>query len=229
VRLCEERDLQNDGRTKKELVDALLQWVCLILSQLREAVLNEGPTIQRDQENYASSQDSDASTNSTLSNASTETARGIPKTARLAAASHASRKTSRNTPLLMRAQHPISPEKPRSRNRSKEKEHQEDVNALDLESLQLQDKEIPPDKLTKLELVGSGGFKVSLRLSLIQTKVRLLIVPRFTGRLQGNLSSSDYRYMRHSRPPHRYGHQRTRFTSRPSTRKHCSIHRSLDP
>lgn len=32
--MCEERDLQNDGRTKKELVDALLQWVRSILAQL---------------------------------------------------------------------------------------------------------------------------------------------------------------------------------------------------
>lgn len=61
----------------------------------------------------------------------------------------------------MRAQHPVSPDKPRTVDCSKEREHQEDVNALDLESLQLQDKEIPPEKLTKLELVGSGGFKVS--------------------------------------------------------------------
>lgn len=46
--------------------------------------------------------------------------------------------------------------------------HQEEVNALDLESLQLLDKEINPDLLTKLEKIGSGGFKVrsrSLRLA----------------------------------------------------------------
>jgi mitogen-activated protein kinase kinase kinase 13 len=30
---------------------------------------------------------------------------------------------------------------------------------LDLESLGLEDREIPPDKLTKLEKIGSGGFK----------------------------------------------------------------------
>jgi mitogen-activated protein kinase kinase kinase 13 len=30
---------------------------------------------------------------------------------------------------------------------------------LDLESLGLEDKEIPPEKLTKLEKIGSGGFK----------------------------------------------------------------------
>ncbi|GAA6063833.1 hypothetical protein JCM10212_003995 [Sporobolomyces blumeae] len=139
VRLCEERDLDNSGRTKKELVDALLQW--------------------RDLEADGSSDDSDASTNSTLSNASTETARAATKTVRLAAAARTSGRASKNTPLLMREQHPISPEKPRTPDRSKEREQQEDVNALDLESLQLQDKEIPPEKLTKLELVGSGGFK----------------------------------------------------------------------
>ncbi len=30
---------------------------------------------------------------------------------------------------------------------------------LDLESLGLEDREIPPEKLTKLEKIGSGGFK----------------------------------------------------------------------
>ncbi|CEQ39807.1 SPOSA6832_01381 [Sporobolomyces salmonicolor] len=140
VRLCEERDLSNDGRaTKQQLVDALLQW--------------------RDQETGASSPDSASSASSTLSNVSTETARAETKTQRLDTIEHASARTSKNTPLLMRAEHPASPEKPRTPNHSKEREQQEDVNALDLESLQLQDKEIPPDKLTKLELVGSGGFK----------------------------------------------------------------------
>lgn len=69
----------------------------------------------------------------------------------------------------MRDRHSASPEKPRTVDCSKEREHQEDVNALDLESLQLQDKEIPPEKLTKLELVGSGGFKVSRSLSRART------------------------------------------------------------
>ncbi|GAA5867899.1 hypothetical protein JCM1840_003481 [Sporobolomyces johnsonii] len=140
VRLCEERDLDNDGRsTKQQLVDALLQW--------------------RDQEAGTSSPDSASSASSTLSNLSTETARAETKTQRLDAVEHASARTSKSTPLLMRAEHPVSPEKPRTPDHSKQREQQEDVNALDLESLQLQDKEIPPDKLTKLELVGSGGFK----------------------------------------------------------------------
>lgn len=60
----------------------------------------------------------------------------------------------------MRPGHSASPEKPRTPEHSKEHEQQEDVNALDLESLQLRDKEIQPEELTKLERVGSGGFKV---------------------------------------------------------------------
>ncbi|EPQ30374.1 uncharacterized protein PFL1_06944 [Pseudozyma flocculosa PF-1] len=35
----------------------------------------------------------------------------------------------------------------------------DELNGLDLESLDLQDKEIPPSKLEKLEKIGSGGFK----------------------------------------------------------------------
>ncbi|KAH8928853.1 kinase-like protein [Atractiella rhizophila] len=38
-------------------------------------------------------------------------------------------------------------------------EAETELNGLDLESLNLLDKEISPDKLTKLEKIGSGGFK----------------------------------------------------------------------
>jgi len=54
---------------------------------------------------------------------------------------------------------------------------------LDLESLGLEDREIPPDKLTKLEKIGSGGFKD-------------VFIGRFKGRkvalaeFRGQLSSS---------------------------------------
>jgi hypothetical protein len=41
---------------------------------------------------------------------------------------------------------------------SAQRERDEDLE-LDLESLGLEDREIPPDKLTKLEKIGSGGFK----------------------------------------------------------------------
>ncbi|KWU44908.1 kinase-like protein, partial [Rhodotorula sp. JG-1b] len=130
VRLCEERDIDHDGRKKAQLVDALLQWVSRGLLH------------------------------STLSNLSTDTARQETKTQALKAADHASaRKGSSSKPLLMRSHHSASPEKPQTPEHSKVHEHQEDVNALDLESLQLQDKEIPPEQLEKLERIGSGGFK----------------------------------------------------------------------
>jgi hypothetical protein len=41
---------------------------------------------------------------------------------------------------------------------SAQRERDEELE-LDLESLGLEDREIPPDRLTKLEKIGSGGFK----------------------------------------------------------------------
>ncbi|BGP53785.1 hypothetical protein JCM8202v2_001357 [Rhodotorula sphaerocarpa] len=140
VRLCEERDIDHGGRKKAQLVDALLQW--------------------RDMDVDASSPVSAASSSaSTLSNVSVETARQETKSENLRKAEHASDETRTKKPLLMRSHHSASPEKPQTPEHEKTHEQQEDVNALDLESLQLQDKEIQPDKLTKLERVGSGGFK----------------------------------------------------------------------
>ncbi|KAJ6597208.1 hypothetical protein DFH09DRAFT_904243 [Mycena vulgaris] len=61
------------------------------------------------------------------------------------------------TPILLRSHHvhidePITPE-------PKEAPVGEPELELDLESLGLEDREIPPDKLQKLEKIGSGGFK----------------------------------------------------------------------
>lgn len=56
---------------------------------------------------------------------------------------------------------------------------------LDLESLGLEDREIPPEKLTKLEKIGSGGYKD-------------VFVGKFKGRkvalaeFRGTLSASEY-------------------------------------
>lgn len=85
-------------------------------------------------------------------------------------------------PLLMQTDHHSSPEKPVTAKRSKLDEHEE-VNALDLESLQLQDREIAFDKLTKLEKIGSGGFKVSLKFESRNFETDHI----FLGRLQRNL------------------------------------------
>ena len=102
---------------------------------------------QRDLDHQASFE----SDNSTASNA----------TARADRYSPIHDESDRTTPLLMRVGRSPSPNKPRTVTRSKADE-QEEVNGLDLESLQLQDKEIAPEKLTKLEKIGSGGFKVGI-------------------------------------------------------------------
>lgn len=116
---------------------------------------------QRDQDFDASSGAS-SSSQSTASAASNATARARKETKTQALAAIVSSASSVATPLLMREDHSSSPEKPHTPEYSKHDE-QEEVNALDLESLQLQDKEIAPEKLTRLEKVGSGGFKVRFR------------------------------------------------------------------
>ena len=136
IRLCEERDLDAEG-TKRDLATALLQW--------------------RDQDFDHSSNDDGGSSHSTISQGSTETVKDETRTRALGAAATV-RNRNGSAPLLMRHGHSSSPEKPRTARQSK-KDEQEEVNALDLESLQLQDKEIQWDKLVKLEKVGSGGFK----------------------------------------------------------------------
>jgi serine/threonine protein kinase len=58
--------------------------------------------------------------------------------------------------VLLNSNRPEQPEKPETPERTGESEP-EDV--LDLESLNLLDKEIPAEKLKKGERIGSGGFK----------------------------------------------------------------------
>lgn len=156
MRLCEERELDGEG-TKKELVHALLEWVRSHSNHPLDTTLMPF-FLQRDQDFDASS-GGGSSSNSTASAASNATARARKETKTQALAAIVSSASSVDTPLLMRKDHSSSPEKPRTPEYSKHDE-QEEVNALDLESLQLQDKEIAPEKLTRLEKVGSGGFKV---------------------------------------------------------------------
>lgn len=156
------------------------------------------------------------------------TARAETKTQALRAAETARpRRKSADTPRLMRADHSCSPEKPRTPARSKEDE-QEEVNALDLESLQLQDKEIAPEKLTKLEKVGSGGFKVRIALRARKEVVEIDLLSGNAGRIQGHVQEEGHRDRRHSRSPHRHGRQRARLASRSSSSKHCSLHWRVD-
>ena len=57
---------------------------------------------------------------------------------------------------------------------------------LDLESLGLEDREIPPEKITKLEKIGSGGFK---DVFIGKFKGRKVAIAEF----RGQLNASEYR------------------------------------
>jgi hypothetical protein len=91
-----------------------------------------------------------------------------------------SKSCTQSPPVLLRSDHILLTE-PRTPPLSSGQK--EDELELDLESLGLEDREIPPDKLTKLEKIGSGGFKD-------------VFIGRFKGRkvalaeFRGQLSSS---------------------------------------
>ena len=68
-----------------------------------------------------------------------------------------SKSNSVTPPVLMRS-HRVHEDEPVTPPLSREKRDEGDLE-LDLESLGLEDREIPPDKLSKLEKIGSGGFK----------------------------------------------------------------------
>ncbi|KAH7107693.1 hypothetical protein BKA62DRAFT_631308 [Auriculariales sp. MPI-PUGE-AT-0066] len=131
LRMCASRDIQAEG-TKPQLVDALLQW--------------------RERQS------------SVHCPSSTSTARP-PSTARVSqprARRHAKNKS--NTPILLRDHiHTDEPRTPPVSSSERAKTigggKDEGELELDLESLGLEDHEIPPKDLLKLEKIGSGGFK----------------------------------------------------------------------
>jgi hypothetical protein len=67
---------------------------------------------------------------------------------------------------------------------SAQRERDEDLE-LDLESLGLDDREIPPEKLTKLEKIGSGGFK---DVFIGKFKGRKVAIAEFRGHLTASKS-----------------------------------------
>lgn len=83
-------------------------------------------------------------------------------------------------PLLLRSNH-VLPDEPATPVPEKEKEN--DDLELDLESLGLEDREIPPDKLTKLEKIGSGGFK---DVFIGKFKGRKVAIAEFRGQLSAS-------------------------------------------
>ena len=129
VRLCETRDIDASG-TKPQLAEALLQW-----------------------------RDKHCSEATSSAPSSTGTARP-PSTARAPRRRRTRSKSgsgSATPPVLLRSHH-VHMDEPRTPPLSGKKDGEGDVE-LDLESLGLDDREIPPEKLTKLEKIGSGGFK----------------------------------------------------------------------
>ncbi|KAF8264232.1 kinase-like domain-containing protein [Lactarius quietus] len=68
-----------------------------------------------------------------------------------------SKSKSTTPPVLLRTH--VHLDEPRTPPLSSAQREREEELELDLESLGLEDREIPPDKLTKLEKIGSGGFK----------------------------------------------------------------------
>jgi len=88
-------------------------------------------------------------------------------------------KPSRTPPILLRADR-VHTDEPL-------KDNDPDLE-LDLESLGLDDREIPPEKLTKLEKIGSGGFK---DVFIGKFKGRRIAISEFRGQLSASESFSD--------------------------------------
>lgn len=88
--------------------------------------------------------------------------------------------TSTDTPVLFRSERTHTDE-PRTPVPDKEKDSEE--LELDLESLGLEDREIPPDKLQKLEKIGSGGFK---DVFIGKFKGRRVAISEFRGQLSAS-------------------------------------------
>lgn len=129
VRMCETRDLDVAG-TKPQLARSLLQW--------------------RDQR---TSEFSSPSSTGTIRPPSTghHRANGRRKT---------KSRSQSNTPPVLPRSHRVHQDELCTPPLSGENTAQPEPELeLDLESLGLEDREIPPDKLTKLEKIGSGGFK----------------------------------------------------------------------
>ena len=153
VRLCETRDLEVVG-TKPQLASALLEW--------------------RDRQSQSGFS----------SPSSTGTAR--PPSTKKPRRKTSSGKSRGTPPVLLRSHHyhadeprtpPISGLCELGLNGHKEPEPELE---LDLESLGLEDREIPPEKLTKLEKIGSGGFK---DVFIGKFKGRKIAISEFRGQL----------------------------------------------
>lgn len=162
IRLCESRDLEPTG-TKPQLAEALLQW----------------------RDNQANDFSCPSSTG-TAHPPSTIKKRGH----RRRHSPNRSRKSSQKTatpPLLLRSDrvHIGEPKTPPLLNAGiqNDKPVGEPELELDLGTLGLEDREIPPEKLQKLEKIGSGGFK---DVFIGKFKGRRIAISEFRGQLSAS-------------------------------------------
>ncbi|KAG6868692.1 hypothetical protein C0993_011922 [Termitomyces sp. T159_Od127] len=153
VRLCESRDLDPVG-TKPQLAEALLQW-------------------------------RDRQANDFSSPSSCGTVRPSTNSRRRRRNGHKS-STEDTRPILLRSGHTIMDETmtpvPGQQQKDKDRLEREPDQELelDLESLGLEDREIPPEKIQKLEKIGSGGFK---DVFIGKFKGRKIAISEFRGQL----------------------------------------------
>ncbi|KAG6879253.1 hypothetical protein C0992_004082 [Termitomyces sp. T32_za158] len=153
VRLCESRDLEPVG-TKPQLAEALLQW-------------------------------RDRQANDFSSPSSCGTVRPSSNSRRRRRNGHKS-STEDSRPVLLRSGHTIVDETmtpvPTQQQKDKDRLEREPDQELelDLESLGLEDREIPPEKIQKLEKIGSGGFK---DVFIGKFKGRKIAISEFRGQL----------------------------------------------
>lgn len=161
VRLCETRELDVSG-TKPQLAEALLQW--------RDRHCSEATT---------------SAPSSTGTARPPSTAR-VPRRRKTRSNSGSRGRSSATPPVLLRSQHVHldEPRTPPLSVRHKEKDGEGELE-LDLESLGLDDREIPPEKLTKLEKIGSGGFK---DVYIGKFKGRRVAIAEFRGQLSSSTS-----------------------------------------
>jgi hypothetical protein len=99
---------------------------------------------------------------------------------------------------------------------------------LDLESLGLVDREIPPDKLTKLEKIGSGGFK---DVFIGKFKGRKVAISEFRGTLSTSESIHAFGSALSGTHVTLYsGHQRAQAPRRLQSPEHCPLckYKSID-
>ncbi|WAQ86909.1 hypothetical protein PtA15_7A638 [Puccinia triticina] len=179
VKLCEERELEADG-TKKDLVQSLLAW--------------------RDT-NETVSPSSDVSEHMCPESVSSEVEVEVDPTPTAQPRVFSATKAADGTcsrPIVLDSI--VNEQKPMGSNQalnipggSKKKsglQKKDDIGELlDLESLNLQDKEIQPDQLKKLEMIGAGGFKDVYRG--IYKKVPVAIAE-----IRGHLTEMDLKELR---------------------------------